>query len=99
MNEKKKHLIRKKELYDYFVNYPIECPICHKLSNIELILTHIKTKKCLLIQNQIKILQNEDILNKKISAIIYNRTLLKNNYNYNNDTQNNNKIEDYLILK
>ena len=98
MNEKKKHLIRKKELYDYFVEYPLECPFCKKLSNIELILIHIKTKKCKIIQNQLKILQNEDVVNKKLSAILYNRTLLKNNYNYNNDIQNDKKIEDYLIL-
>lgn len=93
---KKKNIIRISELYNYFVKKIFICPICKTHTNVELIIRHINTKKCLKIQSLLKILKGCEIVEKALSAIIYNRMIIKQNYkNKDNDDYNE---EELLIV-
>ena len=89
-------LNRKRENYNYFKSYCFICPFCQSNTNIELILIHIDTKKCKSIQQSLIVLKGNEIVNKKLEAIKYNRNIIKKDYyNKNEDKEN---IEKYLIL-
>ena len=93
---KKNNIKRITELYKYFSNKIFVCPFCKKNSNIQSIIRHTNGDKCKKIQNVLRILKSNEIIDKCLSAITYNQLILKQNYhNRNNDDYNE---EELLIV-